>query len=463
MKKFPFNECKWVVLLLLFAPLSQVFCTPSDSSLTFDIDITRFRMNDSTALAEVHIAVPRERLKFVDEGTQWRASFVSEVVITKADSPLIRHRWQAYHTARTIDDVRPGQMLFTQAQFQVPVGSYNLFARVEDENNQAFTSKTLPLVIQSFPPTELCLSDLQLASLIEKDSTVSLFYKNRYKVIPNPAALYGAGMPMLYTYSEIYNLSFPSDSGYAVAYRVLDSNGREAKVLPRRRRRIIGRSLVEVNAFNTATLPAGTYSLEGRVRDENTAQEAINVRKFFVYREPDPAAQADAPDEGLNALLSQYRSKSLAELDHEFTTVAYIALEEESKIFLSLSNDEAKREFMARFWNKRDRSPETLRNEFREDYLARVVYADKHFTGLREGWKTDLGRVLLIYGFPSEIDRVPSSGESRAHQTWKYFEIEGGVEFIFVDIKGWGNYELVHSTARNELQDPNWQRWLFVQ
>jgi len=461
MKKYSLPKCLGGLALVFFSFPVFTFSAPADSTLAFDIDLSRFRMNDSTAAAEVHIAVPRHQLKFVADGDQWRASFACQVAIIKADSELITHRWQAYHVARSMDDIKHGQLLFTQAQFQVPVGAYQFIVRVEDENSQTFATKTLNLTVPAFPSRNLCLSDLQFASLIEKDTTVSLFYKNSYKVVPNPAALYGTGMPMLYTYSEIYNLSFPSDGAYSVAYRVLDGNGREAKTAPARPRRIVGRSLVEVNAINVAALFSGTYTLEERVKDHQTGQEAINARKFFVYREQD-AARTVEQSANADALVNHYRVLPLQELDNEFAAARYIASDEEVRIFSSLS-EEGKREFMARFWNKRERMPETARNEYREDYLARVAYANKNFSGLREGWKTDMGRVLLIYGFPNEIDRIPSSGESRAHQFWKYFEIEGGVEFVFVDIKSWSNYELVNSTARNELQDPHWQRWLSVQ
>jgi hypothetical protein len=92
--------------------------------------------------------------------------------------------------------------------------------------------------------------------------------------------------------------------------------------------------------------------------------------------------------------------------------------------------------------------------------LALVQKANADFSGFREGWKTDMGRVLLVYDEPDEIERVPSSNELRSYQIWRYFKIEGGVEFIFVELRSGGEMELVHSTARNELQDPTWQRWL---
>jgi len=444
----------------LFLPVIS-FCASVDSTLTFDFDFARFRLNDSTAVVEVYIAVPRNRLKFAEDGTLWRGSFMSRVSILAGDSALIRHNWGAENVAHHLDEIKPGQLLFTQAQFQVPAGEYNIAVRIEDENSRMSGSKVLRLSVQPFLQSKLLLSDLQLASIISKDSSASLFHKNNFKVVPNPSALYGTGMPMVYTYAEIYDLSFPSDSTYEVSYRVMDGSGRVMKTSPAKRRPILGSSLVEINALNIATLHSGSYTLEARVEDHHSGQQALVTRKFFVYREADVAAP-EARSYGAEAIVESYRSLSLAELDEEFAATRYIADEEEKKIFGSLSED-AKRDFLVRFWTRRDRSPETARNEFREDYLGRVEHANKNFSGLRNGWKTDMGRVLLIYGFPSEIERTPSSGESRASQVWKYFEIEGGVEFDFVDVKGWGNYELVNSTARNELQDPNWERWLQVQ
>jgi hypothetical protein len=78
----------------------------------------------------------------------------------------------------------------------------------------------------------------------------------------------------------------------------------------------------------------------------------------------------------------------------------------------------------------------------------------------KEGWRTDRGRVYLLYGEPDHVLRVPSECNSKPYQTWYYYGIEKGVEFVFVDRLGNGDYQLVHSTKRGELQDETWQRYL---
>jgi len=446
--------------LFFFRPATAAVSTPADSTLRFDLDFARFCINDTTAQVEVYIAVPRMALRFAQSEGQLMANFECRISITKNDIEAINHKWQVHSIARDSAEIKPGQFLFTQARFQLTVGTYRFYVRVQDTRSARAGVRAFQIMVEPFPANQLALSDLQLSSRLERDTTRSIFHKNRHLVLPNPGALYGRELPMLFFYSEIYNLRFPSDSSYSVHYRIYDGDGNEAKILPSKRRPIAGAKLVEVNGFNIVTLKSGSYFLEVRVVDHTNQAEVSRRHKFFLYREKDRAETMPvASTVGFEFLAQYYRQRPEKELDKEFETTRYISVNEDKKIYNSLQA-EGKRGFLVKFWQKRDESPETPRNEFRERYLAFVQKANAAFSGFREGWKTDMGRVLLLYGEPDEIERFPSSNESRSHQIWRYFEIEGGVEFIFVELRSGGEMELVHSTARNELQDPTWQRWL---
>jgi hypothetical protein len=78
----------------------------------------------------------------------------------------------------------------------------------------------------------------------------------------------------------------------------------------------------------------------------------------------------------------------------------------------------------------------------------------------RRGWRTDRGRVYLMYGEPSEIERYPSQVDAKPYELWHYNELEGGVIFVFGDVSGFSEYLLLHSTMRGELRDENWKRRL---
>ncbi|MDZ7290970.1 MAG: GWxTD domain-containing protein [candidate division KSB1 bacterium] len=448
-----------------------MFCLPitakanprnqADSTFYFDIDFARFCVNDTTAQVEVYIGVPRAELRFVKSESLWVGIFECHVSIARNGTEVTNHKWQAYSAAQDSAEIKSGQVLFTQARFQLPAATYRFLVSVRDHNHPTRQGiRAFQIQIEPFPANQLSLSDLQLAAHLQRDTTQSLFYKNNHLVLPNPGGFYGLELPMLYFYAEIYNLHFPSDSGYSVHYRILDGNGNAIKTLPTKRRAIAGTKLVEVGGFNVVTLKSGSYILELRVVDHTNGSETFRRHKFFVYREKDQAEVDNitrvTPSE---QLVQYYRSLSEKQLDKEFEATRYISTPEERKIYKSLKL-EGKSEFLARFWEKRDDKPETPHNEYRENYLALVKYANDNFTAFREGWKTDMGRVLLVYGQPDEVERFPSSNDARAYQIWHYYEIEGGVMFVFVELKGGGEMELVHSTARNELQDSNWQRWL---
>ncbi|HEY6625474.1 MAG TPA: GWxTD domain-containing protein, partial [Ignavibacteriaceae bacterium] len=104
------------------------------------------------------------------------------------------------------------------------------------------------------------------------------------------------------------------------------------------------------------------------------------------------------------------------------------------------------------------------RNENYLNYVKRVNESDARFSSLgKKGWKTDRGRVYIVYGEPSEIQRYPNQTDARPYEIWRYESLEGGVEFIFGDLTGFTDYQLLHSTKRGELRDDYWQRRIAIQ
>lgn len=449
------------ILCLCFA-LTSAFAFPQpDSAMQFALDYARFRINANTAQVEFYLAVPRAQLRFLPDAGEWLGAFEAHVAIALGDSEVVQHTWGAHTVAKDTSEIKRSQLLYTQAAFQLPVNQYRVHVRVRDQNRGASGVQTLELAVESFETEKLALSDIEISSRITRDTSWSPFYKNRYMVVPNPNATFGLALPMLHAYSEIYNLMYPSDSSYSVSYRIFDGQGNQVKALPVRRRPIMGKQLVEVGGCNVVSLPGGSYYLEVRVIDHATQQEAFRRRKFFVYREEETRpGEQPASEIGYELLTLLYRNRAAKELDEEFKAARYLATKEDQKIYFALTEELGKRDFLAKFWHGRDRTPETPRNEYREEYLSRVKFAQENFSGLRPGYETDMGRVLLVYAQPDEIERFPSSSENRPYQIWKYFEIEGGVEFVFVDVNNWGEYKLVHSTARGELADVDWERWI---
>jgi len=153
--------------------------------------------------------------------------------------------------------------------------------------------------------------------------------------------------------------------------------------------------------------------------------------------------------------------------------VSYIISDEERDAFKRLSNDEERDNFIEQFWLRRDPTPDTVENEFKEEHYERIAYANEHFPAGVPGWKTDRGKMYIMYGKPDEIEAHPSGGSYDRPQdegggqtstfpfeTWRYRYLEDiGQEIIieFVDTCMCGEYHMTLDRSEKDalLYTPN--------
>ena len=153
--------------------------------------------------------------------------------------------------------------------------------------------------------------------------------------------------------------------------------------------------------------------------------------------------------------------------------VRWIITDEEQKAFKLLSNDEERDQFIEAFWQRRDPTPDTIENEFKEEHYRRMAYANEHFAAGIPGWKSDRGRIYIMYGPADEIESHPSGGsyerpmEEGGGETstfpfedWRYRYLEGiGQEVIieFVDTCMCGDYHMTMDRSEKDalLNTPN--------
>ncbi|MBN2413835.1 GWxTD domain-containing protein [candidate division KSB1 bacterium] len=445
----------------------------TEFKFNFSVDWNRFRYNDSLTYFEFTATLYRTLLKYVpEEDGSFSAKFLVDAELIDGDSVIAKKQWLNINKVDSLEQIDNNQRLYCANSFIIGPGEYQFKITISDPNAEDREAAGIfPVTITNFPENELLLSDLQFASSIQKDTSQSIFVKNGYRIMPNPMTLYGIGLPILYCYNEIYNLkTATTDSGakYIVNYSILDKDGKLVKTLPVKERTKPGTSSVEVNGINVVTLISGPYFLLMEVEDKETGEKVNAQRKFFVYREGDFAeggalykSREEIAEEGSPGLdADRYDVMSEKEIDLEFEYATYISSSEERSTFKKLNLD-GKRNFIKEFWAKRDQSAGTPANEYKQDYLGRVTLANRSYKGtFRSGWKSDRGRILLVYGKPDEIDRFPFSTENKPYEIWHYYSIQGGVVFIFVDRRDMGDMELVHSTARGELYDQDWTRWI---
>jgi GWxTD domain-containing protein len=138
--------------------------------------------------------------------------------------------------------------------------------------------------------------------------------------------------------------------------------------------------------------------------------------------------------------------------------VTYIITDEERQAFKRLKTDEERQQFVEQFWLRRDPTPDTEENEYKEEHYRRIAYSNDHYASGIPGWKTDRGMIYIKYGAPDEIDSHPSGGSYQRpieegggetstypFEDWRYRYVEGvGTNVIieFVDASMSGEYKI---------------------
>lgn len=133
--------------------------------------------------------------------------------------------------------------------------------------------------------------------------------------------------------------------------------------------------------------------------------------------------------------------------------VAYIIAPEERAAYLRLTTKDERDHFIVQFWLRRDPTPGTSENEFKEEHYRRIAYSNANLADSRPGWKTDRGRIYILYGPPDEIRALPAEvngGPKHPTQVWKY---NPGKEFRFIDNCNCGTYELDNAYEKSLWPD----------
>jgi GWxTD domain-containing protein len=197
-------------------------------------------------------------------------------------------------------------------------------------------------------------------------------------------------------------------------------------------------------------------------------------------QKPSSATSSSTPappkkDTVAKPLTEKERKKKEAALKKELETpwrkwlnedVTYIITDEERKAFKGLNTDEEREQFVEQFWLRRDPSPDTEENEYKEEHYRRIAYANEHYASGIPGWKTDRGRIYISYGPPDEIDSHPSGGSyerpmaegggstsTYPFEDWRYRYIEGlgnDINVEFVDTTMSGEYHMTMDPSEKD-------------
>ena len=446
-------------LIVVLGPLSLLAQTLSPTAdLILNLDYSRFRYDDESGYLEVYYSIHPQQLTYDFHDGEFHGGVIlsTRIKLDSTNALVVNQRSLLELSETDTSAVWYRYPFITQAGYAIEHGSYTLEVVATDSLAPARRdSLVLDLTLNQYG-SELAVSDVELCKNITSSTNKSdPFYKNSLEVVPYPPLIYGASsIPTTFYYVELYNLT-PSHS-YNVRTEILNSRG-ESVYEKSKSKKYSAKNFLEVGAAPVTAYPSGKYTFRFALLDENETELTRTDKTFFLLNQHmDAVAQRESlPSSG------DFESLSDKDLSQEFQFARYIATKEETETFSGLETEEAKRVFLARFWADVARGRMEVPPIDRASYLDRAGVANERYAALsKEGWQTDRGRVLMIYAEPEEVERAPHQSDTKPYEIWRYFSIENGVEFVFVDRLGFGNLELVHSTKRNEFRDEAWQRFL---
>ncbi|MBL7111352.1 MAG: GWxTD domain-containing protein [Bacteroidales bacterium] len=427
-------------------------------SFVLNLDYARFRNDDQSGYLEIYYGFYPRLLTYHWSEGQYKAGVQIWTRLRNNETRAfaVNERALLQVAATDTNEASFRYPFITQAGYLIPLGDYTLEVVAADSLAPSRRDNiNLTITINTYPGRVGC-SDLELCSTIkssqQKDDP---FFKNSLEVVPNPTLVFGITTnPVIFNYLELYNLN-PEET-YRVKILIINSDGNIARESSKTRKYGV-RNAIEVGTTNVTSILSGKYLFRHLLFDHSSRELGRTEKTFFVYNPHLQAPSLTRPS---------FQSIELAGLSEEllsaeFRQAQYIASDRDIKLFAQLDSEAGKREFLAKFWVDVESGRFDLPPIKRAQHLQRVIVANERYRSMgKEGWRTDRGRVYVLYGEPDEIDRYPSLGESKPYEIWRYHRIENGVEFVFVDRLGYGDYELVHSTKRDELRDDQWQRFL---
>lgn len=455
------NKIKlFIFIVLLILTGSKI---SAQENIYFNFDYSIFKSDETNSVLEVYYSVNQKSLTYVKSGDNYEGFAKIHILLTNRtdNSIVIEKSFKSSSIVKDTSGNELSQNIIGQINFLIGDGYYKLKLTGSDFNNdKRLDVFEEDLSILNAAVTSVRMSSIELSTDIKKSANEkSIFYKNTLDVIPNPSNLFGMNLKELYYYFEIYGLNESNVSDeITIKYSVEDLNNKNILSFDKKIKRNSD-SRVEYGKINIDSLQRGSYYFRIKILDPSKNLSLSGEKKFFVFNISNQVTSNSQQDD---YLISEYPAKDEKDLDKEFAVAAYLMTEKEIDRYEDMKNLDLKRKFMYDFWKSRDSNPGTPQNEFKIGYLKRVNEANNNFKeAYKEGWKTDRGRVYLVYGKPDDIERFPFETTKKSYEIWKYDSVEGGGECVFIEKQSTtGVYWLVHSTFKSELKNYEWEKEL---
>ncbi len=415
---------------------------------------------------EIHLHIVGKSVKFHPIDTTQMQAAVDVTLIFKKGEEIVkfdRFRLNSPLTARAMDFI-------DLKRYELKNGSYNLEASFEDvhapENKVSYDADFKVY----FSKERVQQSDIQLVSKYRqaKPGESNSFIKSGLYMENAAFNFYGKNAENLTYYNEIYNTEQKLGEDFMMSYIIekLLGNDKKETVLIGHKRKKPAPVVVALQSVDIRELDSGNYNLIVEIRDRN---KALLSKKSLFFQRSNPRLNKKMEELTQNADINTEFVASLTDQDLRYSLKALypIAGYEDGEYINSLiagKNKKSMQEYLYGYWAQMN--PNNPQAPY-DEYMAVARAVDKTYaSGFGYGFESDRGYIFMKYGKPSDVITVEDEPDAPPYEIWSYNDFpktqQSNVKFLFYNpTLATGQFELLHSTAKGETNNPRWEIQLY--
>ncbi len=435
-----------------------------------EISYAPFMQADGQTYLELYFALASPTVDFAPAEGGYQGGVEIWVTLMDGDTILAADRFRLLSGA-VADTANLPEAFIGQTRLEVPRGDYTMVIDLTDINQSDETYHLeQPIAIQ-ISEEEPAASPVVFLDSYSPAKEGSDFAKSGYELVPKVSSgvqFFGENVDQLSFYTEIYHSdqAVGQDSAYVLRYylrRAKSEKPLNAYASYSRKNASPVQPLLA--SFSINDLPTGNYELVVEALDKS-GDQFFSSQTFFYRKgktvEIDPT-KLDAQTVE-NSFVGQ-----LGGVDSLYKFLDYLypisgdAERNYQKQLMAEADLDKMQQYFYSFWlGQNQENPAGAWQEYHKE--VRFVNS-KYGSGLRSGFRTDRGRVYLMYGKPSLVDIQQMNPNTVNYEIWQFNQIstpfappQTNKIFVFAEFQPSSQeYELFHSTAIGELQSRRWR------
>lgn len=458
----------YLLVIVLALCLTQTK-TSHSQSLQAMFDHNTFYTPTEGSYIETYLKVYGNTVSFqINENGNFQAKVDIDIRFKK-NGQIIDFRKYTLLSPEVSDTTGSKPDFLDQQRISIPNGIYNIELVISDSYSSKPPDTYTDIIKIDYDGRRTDFSSIQLIEKYKRSVQNSILTKSGFDLIPKvPNTFYPNDVNALFFYTELYNIdkTIQPNSDFLITYFIeADETGKKLADYARNQRQKASIVNVVLGEFDINKLPSGNYNLVVEARDREN--KLLKAQKAYFQRS-NPGVEINLDDVPTIDISESFTSAitSVDTMTYFVACLRPIADNREKRFIdnqLKARDITLMQQFFLSFWKQHnEKFPEA---EWKA-YYKQVKYVEEAFsTKIKNGFETDRGRVYLQYGTPNTIEGVRHEPQAFPYEIWHYYtlgENQNDRRFLFYNPNLVGTeYELLHSNARGELNNPNWQGTLY--